>query len=72
MSDDFSSKEIYQLLTEIKVAVVSMQVQLKVIEECYVTKEEFEPVKKLVYGVVWLIVSGIVLAVMGLVTGKFV
>lgn len=36
----------------------------------YVTKEEFEPIKKLVYGLVGLILVAVVGAVMGLVVIK--
>lgn len=36
----------------------------------YVTKDEFDPIKKLVYGMVALVLSGIVTAVMTLVVKK--
>lgn len=36
----------------------------------YVTKDEFDPIKKLVYGMVALVLSGIVTAVMTLVMKK--
>jgi hypothetical protein len=32
----------------------------KLIEEKYVTKEEFDPIKKIVFGAVWLIVASVI------------
>lgn len=47
--------------------ISEMKDDLKDLKGQYVTKEEFEPVKKLVYGVTTLILSSVVLALIGLV-----
>jgi len=39
-------------------------------ERCYVTKEEFDPVKKLAYGAAGLLLTGILLALFALVIVK--
>lgn len=40
------------------------------LEQEYVTKEAFEPVRKLVYGLVGLILIGVIVAVLALVIKK--
>lgn len=39
----------------------------KKMEDGYVTKSEFDPIKKIVYGMVGLVLTGIVIAVLSLV-----
>ena len=39
----------------------------KRLEDDYVTKDAFDPVKRIAYGLVGLIVSGVILALLGLV-----
>ena len=42
----------------------------KKLDDNYVTQQEFEPIKKLVYGLVGLILTGVILALLGLVIIK--
>ena len=56
-----------QLLSDvasIKDKVISIE---KKLESNYVTKDEFTPIKNLVYGLVGLILTGVVMALLGLV-----
>ena len=56
-----------QLLSDvasIKDKVISIE---KKLENNYVTKDEFTPIKNLVYGLVGLILTGVVMALLGLV-----
>ena len=47
--------------------LIRIDERLKAMEENYVTKDEFEPVKRVVYGMVGLLLSGMVLAIIALV-----
>jgi len=40
------------------------------LEDDYVTKAEFDPIKKIVYGVVGIILTGVIVALLGLVVIK--
>jgi hypothetical protein len=51
----------------IKEKVTGIEVKL---ERDYITKEEFDPIKKVVYGLVGLILTGVVGALIGLVIVK--
>jgi hypothetical protein len=39
-------------------------------EKNYITREEFDPIKKIVYGIVTLVLSGVVVAILALVIKK--
>lgn len=76
MSDNFSQKDLDraksdgQLLSDvssIKEKVFSIESKL---EKNYVTREEFEPIKKIVYGLVALILSSVVIALGSLIIQK--
>jgi hypothetical protein len=60
-------RELYRLLTEIDKKVTRLEVLLERVSKDYVTQAEFEPVKKLVYGVTGLLLSAVVVAVVALV-----
>jgi hypothetical protein len=40
------------------------------LEQRYITREEFEPIKKIVYGVVGIMLTGMVVALIALIIGK--
>ena len=51
----------------IKIDIVEIKRLFKDLSTNYVTKSEFEPVKKLVYGLVALILTSVVLAILAVV-----
>ena len=55
MKDKITIKDIYDLIGEFR----------KEMQEAYVTKAEFLPVKAIVYGLVALLLSGIFMAFLG-------
>lgn len=73
MSPTKSQKEDTQIavmandISYIKKSIDDMNSRL---DRHYVTKDEFDPIKKLVYGMVALVLSGIVTAVMTIVVKK--
>lgn len=60
-------KELYNLLSEIDRKVTRLEVLLETVSKNYVTRTEFEPVKRIVYGVTGLVLSGVGLAIVALV-----
>lgn len=54
-------------ISRIKTDITEIKERL---DEKYVTKDEFEPVKKLVYGIVGLILTAVIGALLGLVILK--
>ncbi len=70
MAENNSSEQLYQLLTEIDKKVTRLETMMAQIEkqqDGFVTRAEFEPVKKLVYGVIGLVMTGVVTTVLALV-----
>lgn len=64
--------DIQRQLSEIQTNVAVIKEKITNIEEHldgYVTRTEFEPVKKLFYGLVALVMTGVVGAVLALVVG---
>lgn len=73
MTDNYSQRDLDkakadgQLLSDvasIKDKVINIE---KKLESNYVTRDEFTPIKNLVYGLVGLILTGVVMALLGLV-----
>ena len=54
-------------LTEVATEVDLLKKSVEKLDSMYVTKEEFEPVKKAVYGVIWLVLGTAVLSVLVLI-----
>lgn len=59
--DSFARRE------DLKELEVSSEKRLLVVDQRYVTKDEFDPVRRLVYGIVGLILTGVVATLLGLV-----
>lgn len=74
MANDTKTKTDYDVavaIVEIQTKMTYMQSDLKEIKvslrEKYVTKTEYEPVKKIVYGMISLVLTAVLGAVLGLV-----
>ena len=57
----------HDLIVRIDERTAALGVTMEDVKKNYVTKEEFNPVKKLIYGLVALVLSGVVGAIIGLV-----
>ena len=66
--DDITTREIYELVdktrTELKSDISTLQSK---IDDHYVTKDEFDPIKRLVYGLVGLILIAVFSSLVALV-----
>ena len=73
MNGNVESTEILIELTKQRVILERMQSDLKEIKkeshERYVTKEQFEPIQKLVYGMVGLVLVAVITALMAILIG---
>lgn len=58
------------IISNQKLLIEGVKEEMKKISQNYVTKERFTPIEKYVSGVVWLVVSGVVGAVLYLVIRK--
>lgn len=57
-------------LEELKKDIVELKKEMKESSDNYIKREEFLPVRNVVYGMVGLILTGVLLALVGLVTGR--
>ncbi len=67
MNEDQEVEELRKLLQEIKVQVVRLETLMNLMQDNYVTRAEFEPVRNLVYGLVGLLLTGVVGAMIALI-----
>ena len=68
MADDTTKLAVLQNdIAYIKATVVKIE---RLVEDKYVTKVEFEPIKRIVYGIVGLVLVGVLTAVLTLVVHK--
>jgi hypothetical protein len=57
-------------LEELKKDVVEMRKEMKESARNFITRAEFIPVRNIVYGMVSIILTGVLLALVALITGK--
>ncbi len=67
MNQDQEVEELRKLLQEIKVQVARLETLMNLMQDNYVTRAEFEPVRNLVYGLVGLLLTGVVGAMIALI-----
>jgi len=63
----YESKGYSEAEVEILTQIASMKVKLDIVTEDYVKRAEFEPVQRLVYGLVGLVLTAVFIAVIALV-----
>lgn len=66
-NDEVSLALIKQDMTYVKDTVKDIKSQL---QNEYVTKDQFEPIKRIVYGLVALMLSAVVIAILNLIINK--
>lgn len=65
--DELTNAELTIHLQYIREELNKISVKLDTMTEIFVTKEEFAPVKKLVYGLVGIVLTSVVVAVLALI-----
>ena len=70
ITNQYLSKQVAVIANDISYIKDEVKEIKEIVQEQYVTKSEFDPIKKIVYGLVTLVLTAVVIAIMSLVLRK--